>query len=122
MSEHIPLDDLSARLDEALPAARQAQVDAHLERCEDCRRELEALRRAADFMAAMPPVEAPRPLQLENAQAEPTPAPGGRMMDQYCPRRTGSPKNDSMASTIAGWARLTSAIPGWSARIRGPIE
>lgn len=55
MSEHIPLDELSARIDEdALSQARLQQIDAHLAGCDDCRDQLASLRWAASFSRALP--------------------------------------------------------------------
>ncbi len=70
MSEHIPTEDLSARIDDALSPARRDQVDAHLAGCEACREEMASLRWAADFARALPPAPMPEGLRLELPSSE----------------------------------------------------
>ncbi len=59
MTDHIPIDDLSAHIDGALPQARRDLIDAHLAVCADCRAERASLAWAAGFALALPPAELP---------------------------------------------------------------
>jgi Putative zinc-finger len=52
-------DLLSAYLDEALDPDERSRVDAHLEGCAECRRELEALRGTVALLHRVDPVRAP---------------------------------------------------------------
>lgn len=61
MIDHIPLEDLSARLDDALPPTRCAQIDAHVAVCDACRSELASLRWTVRFLRAMPEDAVPAP-------------------------------------------------------------
>lgn len=61
MIDHIPLEDLSARLDDALPPTRCAQIDAHVAVCDACRSELASLQWTVRFLRAMPAEEVPAP-------------------------------------------------------------
>jgi anti-sigma factor RsiW len=54
-------DDLTALLDGALPAARQAQVEAHLAGCAACRGERDRIARALSAIAALPAPPPPAP-------------------------------------------------------------
>jgi hypothetical protein len=54
MTEHIPLEDLSAWIDGELPPERRAAVERHLAGCAACRAELESLRWSVAFTAALP--------------------------------------------------------------------
>lgn len=54
-------DDLTALLDGALPAARQAQVEAHLAGCASCRGERDRIARALSAIAALPAPPPPSP-------------------------------------------------------------
>ena len=58
-----PREGLSDYLDDQLPVEARARVDRHLAECEDCRMELEALRRLKRAVAdeQVPPV----PLDLQ---------------------------------------------------------
>jgi hypothetical protein len=76
MSEHIPLDELSARIDQdELSNARLLQIDAHLAGCEDCRIQLESLRWAASFSRSLPMALPPASFELrlpsQSIEAEP---------------------------------------------------
>ena len=52
-------DLLSAHVDEALAPDERSRVDAHLEGCAECRRELEALRATVALLHQVEPVRAP---------------------------------------------------------------
>ena len=52
-------DLLSAYLDEAVDPDDRSRVDAHLEGCDECRRELEALRGTVALLHRVEPVRAP---------------------------------------------------------------
>ncbi|HET9854048.1 MAG TPA: zf-HC2 domain-containing protein [Methylomirabilota bacterium] len=52
-------DTLSAYLDEAIAPDERSLVDAHLEGCADCRRELEALRGTVALLQRVEPARAP---------------------------------------------------------------
>jgi anti-sigma factor RsiW len=54
-------DDLTALLDGALPAGRQAQVEAHLAGCASCRGERDRIARALSAIAALPAPPPPSP-------------------------------------------------------------
>jgi|GEM_PF-1978442 hypothetical protein len=64
MSAHIPLEDLSAHIDGALPPARRDQVDAHLATCEECRREYESLLWTVEFTRSLPRARMPEGASL----------------------------------------------------------
>ena len=64
MSQHIPLEDLSALLDEALPEARAAQLRAHLMDCARCREERDGLSWTRDFLRAGAPPPLPPGVDL----------------------------------------------------------
>jgi anti-sigma factor RsiW len=51
--------DLSAMVDGELPVQRQAEIEAHLTGCADCRARVEELRRLATGIAALPELTAP---------------------------------------------------------------
>ena len=68
MIDHIPTDDLSALIDDALQPARRSQVEAHLVGCASCRDELASLRWAVDFARA--PYESLDPAKANAAYAE----------------------------------------------------
>jgi anti-sigma factor RsiW len=55
------IEDLTALLDGALPAAGRAEVEAHLAGCDTCRAEKVALSRAMAALAAVPSPAPPRP-------------------------------------------------------------
>ncbi len=57
-----PLADLSAYLDEALPAERREAILAHLAACDACRARLAELRETARLIAALPAPAASRSL------------------------------------------------------------
>ncbi|MBI3286612.1 MAG: zf-HC2 domain-containing protein [Chloroflexi bacterium] len=60
-NEHQRIQELfSAYLDERLPPAERAQVDAHLRGCTSCARELETLRQTVDWVHRLPPLPLPR--------------------------------------------------------------
>ena len=50
-----PREDLTALIDGALPAARAAEVRAHLDSCPACREEEARLHQALSALAALPP-------------------------------------------------------------------
>ena len=50
-------EDLSALIDGELPAARRAEVEAHVAGCADCRRRVEELRRLVEGVAALPKIQ-----------------------------------------------------------------
>ena len=52
-------ETLSAYLDEALAPDERRRVDAHLEGCAECRRELEALRGTVALLQRVEPARAP---------------------------------------------------------------
>lgn len=54
-------EDLTALLDGALPAARRAEVEAHLAGCQRCRDERERLAAVLARLAALPPPPEPSP-------------------------------------------------------------
>lgn len=62
MSAHAEVEHLSALLDGELGGAERAEVDGHLAACPECRNRLEGLRAAADALAILGPVAAPRTL------------------------------------------------------------
>ena len=65
------LDTLSAYLDDQLPAAERAALEARLSDEPDLRAELESLRAVKLALASLPPLRAPRNLTLTAAQARP---------------------------------------------------
>lgn len=50
-------DDLSALIDGELPAARRAEVEAHVAGCVNCRRRVEELQRLVEGVAGLPKVQ-----------------------------------------------------------------
>jgi anti-sigma factor RsiW len=54
-------DEISALLDGALPAARRAEVEAHLAACDGCRARRDRLARTLSALAALPPPPEPGP-------------------------------------------------------------
>lgn len=64
MSQHIPLEDLSALLDDALPDARAAQLRHHLAACASCREALEGLSWTRAFLRAGVPPPLPPGIDL----------------------------------------------------------
>jgi anti-sigma factor RsiW len=58
--EHVQ-EDLTALLDGALPASRQAEVEAHLAGCPACRAERDRLSRALAALSELPAPPAPAP-------------------------------------------------------------
>lgn len=75
MNEHLSIDDLSALLDDVLPAASRERASAHLASCAACRAELEALRETVEILRAAPlrPLPAGADLRLPAALLEATP-------------------------------------------------
>jgi hypothetical protein len=57
-------EQLSALLDNELPAAERARLEAHLQSCAACRAELESLRRASALLRALPQPALPRSFLL----------------------------------------------------------
>ena len=55
------LDDLTALVDGALPGDRQAEVEAHLASCPECRAERDSIARALSALSTLPPPPAPAP-------------------------------------------------------------
>jgi anti-sigma factor RsiW len=64
-----PIDDLTALLDGALPAARAAEVSVHLESCAACRAERERLASAIAALGALPPAPGPSPFFATRLEA-----------------------------------------------------
>jgi anti-sigma factor RsiW len=56
---HDAREQLSALLDDALPAPERQALGAHLAGCAECRRELEQLRATVALLGRLPPVHAP---------------------------------------------------------------
>lgn len=67
MSQHIPLEDLSALLDDALPEARAAQLRNHLAACAGCREALDGLSWTRGFLRAGTPPPLPPGIDLRPA-------------------------------------------------------
>lgn len=67
MSQHIPLEDLSALLDDALPEARAAQLRNHLAACAGCREALDGLSWTRAFLRAGTPPPLPPGIDLRPA-------------------------------------------------------
>jgi hypothetical protein len=61
---HIPIEQLSAFLDQQLTAEEQATVDAHLRSCEQCRLALADLRATVALVRALPQEAVPRSFAL----------------------------------------------------------
>jgi hypothetical protein len=61
---HIPIEQLSAFLDQQLTSEEQAAVDAHLRSCEQCRRALADLRATVALVRALPQEAVPRSFAL----------------------------------------------------------
>jgi hypothetical protein len=59
MSNHLPLQNLSALVDGQAGLDEEAQIIAHLESCASCRAVLVGLRRATELVRALDPVAAP---------------------------------------------------------------
>ena len=70
MSQHIPLEDLSALLDDALPEARADQLRAHLADCARCRVEQAGLSWTRDFLRAGSPPPLPPGVELRLAMPD----------------------------------------------------
>ncbi len=62
-------EQLSALLDNELPAAERAELEAHLQSCAACRAELESLRRASALLRALPQPALPRSFLLPTEPA-----------------------------------------------------
>lgn len=68
-SEHQRAKELlSAYIDGALSSEEQALVEAHLDSCEECARNLRTLRRTVEFLGELPVVRAPRSFAIPAAQ------------------------------------------------------
>jgi len=87
MTGHIPIEDLSARVDDALPPARRDQVDAHLAVCQACRAEFASLAWTTDFVRAAPlaPLPAGRTLRVP-VEEEPASEPPRAVVPGWWPR------------------------------------
>lgn len=70
MSQHIPLEDLSAHLDGALTEARAAQVSLHLADCPACRQAQAELAWARAFLRAAPLAPLPEGLDFRLPEDE----------------------------------------------------
>lgn len=70
-------DRLSALLDDELDERAALAVVRHLDRCGDCRAELETLRETRAALRAMPPVEAPLSFMVEQVVLGPSVDDGG---------------------------------------------
>jgi anti-sigma factor RsiW len=66
--QHVPVDLLSAYLDNQVTAAERGRIEGHLSSCETCQRELEALRQTVGLLHAMPRLAVPRAFTLSEAQ------------------------------------------------------
>jgi anti-sigma factor RsiW len=64
-----PTDELTALLDDALPAERAAAVRSHLAACPACRAEQARLRGAVALLAALPPPPEPSPFFATRLEA-----------------------------------------------------
>ena len=74
MNCHDARDLLSALLDEALDPSERALVQAHLEGCADCRRELDGLRSTVSLLSRVERARAPVGF-VDKVLAEVHPAP-----------------------------------------------
>ncbi|MFN2115735.1 MAG: anti-sigma factor family protein [Anaerolineae bacterium] len=79
MNDHIPLEDLSAWIDDQLAPARREQVDAHIATCAKCREQLESLRWSVGLTRAMPKTPLPPGASLR-VPVEERSAPGWRRL------------------------------------------
>jgi hypothetical protein len=59
--EQLPLDEAAA----APPASLRDDIDTHLESCQDCRRELELLKKTVDTLRALPKRSLPADIRLQ---------------------------------------------------------
>jgi anti-sigma factor RsiW len=59
MDHQSAIELFSEYLDGELPAEQAAELEAHLEKCETCREELETLRKTLRGLAGLPPVPPP---------------------------------------------------------------
>lgn len=67
--QHIGLQDLSDLIDGRVAGPRKEQVEAHLELCDLCRREMEGLRYAVDLLQQAPMLAPRRRLIMQEAPA-----------------------------------------------------
>ena len=65
-------ENLSPYLDGHLNAQARHRVDRHLHECQDCRQELESLRRTVELVRALPRVRAPRSFRIPHAAPAPS--------------------------------------------------
>jgi hypothetical protein len=74
MTCHEAREEFSAWLDDALEPVERARLEAHLEGCGDCRRELERLRQTVSLLRRVEPARAPVGfVDRVMAEARPTP-------------------------------------------------
>jgi hypothetical protein len=64
--------NLSAFMDGQLPARDQERVREHLERCQACQWDLQALRRTVDLLHGLPRMKAPRSFQIPRSVPAPS--------------------------------------------------
>ena len=60
-------ESLSSYIDQELPSAEQARVEAHLSACETCRHDLRTLRWTRGLLRETPPVQVPRSFVIREA-------------------------------------------------------
>jgi hypothetical protein len=70
---HLDLELISAFLDGEVSQAERARVEAHLETCEACHKELESLRYTVSLLQRLPVAPAPRTFYVTEAMLEPEP-------------------------------------------------
>lgn len=101
---------LIAYLDGRLCPAEAGRVADHLRRCEQCRRELEAVRFAARLAAALKPVETPSSLwnEIEVSLGE-SPAGQRRFRRRWIPAAAAA----SVLLAVAAYLSLRSRAGGW---------
>jgi hypothetical protein len=98
---------LSALIDEVVTPAERTALDAHLEGCPDCRRELEQLRGTVSLLQGMPPARAPAGFVDRVVEAAAPPPWHRRLLrGLFVPWRLKLPLEAAAALMIAGLAVL----------------
>ena len=101
-TDHLSTEAVAAYVDEMLPATGRARADTHLERCRQCRDDVEQQRQARQVLRGSGPIRMPDELRERLGRLAESGGPGGRPGE--VPGTVAAP---DAAEHLPPWARWT---------------